>query len=298
MIRLDGKVAVVTGSGRGLGLAYAQALARAGAAVVINDIDPNTAEEAVKKITAEGGKAVAEVAAVGSSEAADQIVKRAVDTYGRLDIMVTNAGVLRDRVLWNMTDDDFDLVILTHLRGTFTCVRAAFKQMRAQGEGGRIITIGSPAGQFASFGQTNYSAAKAGIVGFTRTWAAEFAKFNITVNCVVPTALTQMTITIPGLSKYAEAVNKGEAVDLSPEERAQVGLPEDVAPIMVFLSSDEAKEVNGQCIGMGGEKVSLWSHPHEIRLAFQKGGWTPEDLASVWSRTIGQQPESFGPPKR
>ncbi|OJV99327.1 MAG: 3-oxoacyl-ACP reductase [Chloroflexi bacterium 54-19] len=294
-IRLDGKVAVVTGSGRGLGFAYARALAEAGASVVINDMDAAAAEEAVKKITEAGGQAVAEIVPVGTAESADAIVKRAVDSFGRLDILVTNAGVLRDRVLWNMSDADFDLVIQTHLRGTFTCVRSAFKQMRAQGEGGRIITIGSPAGQSASFGQTNYSAAKAGIVGFTRTWAVEFAKFNVTVNAIVPTALTQMTVTIPGLDQYAEAVNKGEEVELPHELRASLGLPEDVAPMIVFLASDEAKEVTGQCIGVGGEKISLWSHPKEVRQAFKDGGWTPEAIAADWSRTIGQQLEPYAP---
>jgi NAD(P)-dependent dehydrogenase (short-subunit alcohol dehydrogenase family) len=297
MVRLDGKVAAVTGSGRGLGLAYARALAQAGASVVINDIDPDTAEEAVKKITGEGGKAVAEVVGVGTSEAAERIVRRAVDTFGRLDILVTNAGVLRDKVLWNMSDEDFDLVIQTHLRGTFTCVKAAVKQMRALGAGGRIITIGSPAGQMGSFGQTNYSAAKAGIVGFTRTWAMELAKLNVTVNCIVPTALTHMTVTIPGLEQYAEAVQKGEALDLPHAVRAKLGLPEDVAPMIVFLASDEAKGITGQCVGVGGEKIALWSHPHEIRQAFRQGGWTAEEIAENWSGSIGQQLEPFAPPK-
>ena len=147
LMRLDGKVAIVTGAARGLGRAYAEALAAAGADVVVNDVD-----EAVREVAA-----VAEVCPVGSTEAADALVERAVAEFGRLDVMVTNAGVLRDKVLWKMSDDDFDTVVDTHLRGTFTCARAAAIRMRAQEEGGRIIVVGSPAGQYGNFGQTNYS---------------------------------------------------------------------------------------------------------------------------------------------
>src|SRR3954453_1903476 len=156
-MRLDGKVAIVTGAGRGLGRAYAEALAAAGASVVVNDIEG--AEEVADAI---GG--VAETGAVGSSQVAEALVARAVSEYGRLDVMVTNAGVLRDKVLWKLTDEDFDLVVATHLRGTFTCARAAAVRMREQGEGGRIVLVGSPAGQYGNLGQTNYAAAKAGIV--------------------------------------------------------------------------------------------------------------------------------------
>lgn len=132
---LTGKVAVVTGSGRGLGLAYATALAAAGACVVVNDLDAEVAERAAESIVEAGGRAVAEAVAVGTAEAADRLVARAVDSFGRLDVMVTNAGILRDRVLWKMTDDDFDAVVTTHLRATFTCARAAAVRMREQGEG-------------------------------------------------------------------------------------------------------------------------------------------------------------------
>src|SRR3954468_22011917 len=170
---LDGKVAIVTGAARGLGRAYAEALTAAGAKVVVNDIEgTEQAAEALGAVAAPG--------AVGSTETAEALVARAVEAYGRLDVMVTNAGVLRDKVLWKMTDEDFDLVVETHLKGTFTCARAAAIRMREQGEGGRIVVVGSPAGQYGNFGQTNYAAAKAGIVAFARTWAMELGRANVT----------------------------------------------------------------------------------------------------------------------
>ena len=169
-MELSGKVAIVTGAGRGLGRAYAEALARNGAQVVVNDVD-EAAEEVAAQI---GGKAV--IAPVGSTETAERLVAAAVEEFGRLDVLVTNAGILRDKVLWKMSDDDFDAVITTHLRGTFTCTRAAAVRMREQGEGGRIICVGSPTGQVGNFGQTNYAAAKAGIVAFARTGALELAR--------------------------------------------------------------------------------------------------------------------------
>ena len=153
-----------------------QELARQGASVVVNDVDAQTAADAVASIEAQGGKAVAVVAPVGSTETAKKLVAAAVDTFGRLDILVTNAGVLRDTVLWKMSDDDFDTVINVHLRGTFTCVREAATYMRENEIAGRIICIGSPTGQRGNFGQTNYAAAKAGIVGMVRTWALELKR--------------------------------------------------------------------------------------------------------------------------
>src|SRR6266536_3745433 len=144
--RLDGAVAAVTGAGRGLGLAYVTALAAAGAAVVVNDVDEQVAKEAIAQIEEAGGAAVPYAAPVGSTEAAEGLVATAVENFGRLDALVTNAGILRDKVLWKMTDEDFDAVIQVHLRGTFTCARAAVQHMRERGEGGRLILVGSPAG--------------------------------------------------------------------------------------------------------------------------------------------------------
>ncbi|MGA7273013.1 MAG: SDR family NAD(P)-dependent oxidoreductase, partial [Acidimicrobiia bacterium] len=190
---LKGKVAVVTGSGQGLGLAYASALAASGAAVVVNDVDDEKAGAAADQIGAAGGEATPVGTPVGDAETAEALVSTAVDTYGRLDIMVTNAGILRDRTLWKMTDEEFDAVIRVHLRGTFTCARAAAIQFREAGNGGRLILAGSPAGQRGNFGQTNYAAAKAGIAAMARTWAMELARVGVTVNAVVPNAVTAMT---------------------------------------------------------------------------------------------------------
>lgn len=296
-VKLNGKVAVVTGSGRGLGLAYAGALAAAGAAVVVNDADADAAEAAVAQITDGGGTAVAEVGRVGSADAADQLVKRAVATFGRLDIMVTNAGILRDRVLWKMTDDDFDAVVETHLRGTFTCVRAAVRQLRDQGDGGRVIVIGSPAGQRGNFGQTNYTAAKAGIVGMVRTWAMECAKAGITVNAVVPVAATAMTETIPAFAPYVQAWrDRGEPLPGWLRAGEGFGAPEDAAGLVVFLASAASAGVTGQAIGIGGDKLSLWSHPQEVAVAYHDGGWSADDIAAAWATSVGARPETVGIP--
>lgn len=293
-ISLDGKVAVVTGSGRGIGRAYARALADAGAAVVVNDVDADVAAEAVTSITDAGGRAVAEVVPVGSAEAADRLVGRAVEAFGRLDIMVTNAGILRDRVLWKMTDDDFDAVIETHLRGTFTCARSAVNRMKEQNEGGRILVVSSIAGQRGNFGQTNYAAAKAGIAAFARTWAMELARLNITVNAIVPNALTRMVASIPGMGGIVEAAEAGQPVPDAIRKGWGMGVPEDVAPLAVFLASDEAAGITGQCIGMGGDKLALWSHPKEVSVAYSNGRWTPEEIAAAWQTAVGLVPETYG----
>jgi len=295
-MNLEGKVAVVTGSGRGIGRAYAEALAQAGAAVVINDIDGDVAQGTVDDITKAGGRAVAEVVGVGSSEAADRLVNRAVEAFGHIDIMCTNAGILRDKTLWKMTDDDFDAVVETHLRGTFTCARSAAIRMREQGTGGRIVVVSSIAGQRGNFGQTNYAAAKAGIAAFARTWAMELAKFEITVNAIVPNAITRMIASIPGMGPLVEQAERGEPLPDMIRKGMGMGLPQDVAPLLVFLASDAAKEVTGQCVGLGGDKLSLWSHPQEIRMAYRDGGWTADAIAEVWSSSVGQQLESYGIP--
>lgn len=284
---LTGKVAIVTGSGRGLGLAYAQELARQGAAVVINDVDAATADAAVKTIVDAGGQAVAVVAPVGPTETADALVAAAVDTFGRLDILVTNAGVLRDTVLWKMSDDDFDTVIGVHLRGTFTSVRAAATYMRQNEIAGRIICIGSPTGQRGNFGQTNYAAAKAGIVGMVRTWALELKKSGIAVNAVVPVAATAMTATVPYFAAAVEAEATGEPMPAFFRHDLGFGTSDDVAGLIAFLASDAAAGVSGQAIGIGGDRLQLWSHPEPVATAYREGGWSAESLAAEFADAIG-----------
>jgi NAD(P)-dependent dehydrogenase (short-subunit alcohol dehydrogenase family) len=294
-VDLSGKVAVVTGSGRGLGLAYATELARCGAAVVVNDVDAAVAEAAVQTITDAGGAAVAEVVAVGTSEAAQALVDRAVAEFGRLDVLVNNAGILRDTTLWKMTDEQFDAVLTTHLRGTFTCTRAAAVRLREQGEGGRIICVGSPTGQVGNFGQTNYAAAKAGIVGMVRTWAMELARAEITVNAIVPVAATGMTETVPFLKPYIDALQAGEPLPAFARQELGFGTPQDAAGLVAFLASDAAAGITGQAIGIGGDRLALWSHPSEVVVEFADGtGWSPDAIADVWPATFAASQQTVG----
>jgi len=291
---LSGKVAIVTGSGRGLGLAYATELARQGASVIINDVDQATADAAVAAIEAKGGSAVPVVAPVGPTETAQRLVAAAVENFGRLDILVTNAGVLRDTVLWKMSDDDFDTVINVHLRGTFTCVREAATYMRENQVAGRIICIGSPTGQRGNFGQTNYAAAKAGIVGMVRTWALELKRAGITANAVIPVAATAMTATIPYFAAAVEADAKGEPMPAFFRHDLGFGTSDDVAGLIAYLASDAAADVTGQAIGIGGDRIQLWSHPEPVVTAYREGGWTYDALEESFGAEISGTLQTVG----
>lgn len=291
---LSGKVAIVTGSGRGLGLAYARELARQGAAVVINDVDADVAADAVRTVEADGGRAAAVVSPVGSSEVARQLVQAAVTGFGRLDILVTNAGILRDKSLLKMTDEDFDAVINVHLKGTFTCAREAFGYFKENGIAGRIITIGSPTGQRGNFGQTNYAAAKAGIVGMVRTWALEMKKAGVTVNTVIPVAATAMTKTVPYFQKAVEADERGEAMPAFFRHELGFGTADDVSGLVAFLASDAAAGITGQVIGAGGDRLQLWTHPEAAATEYREGGWGYTDLVENFDAVFGTKLQSVG----
>jgi len=285
----------VTGAGRGLGLAYARALSRAGAAVMINDIDPELTAQAVNLIESEGGLADSQGGPVGATSTADSLVQSTVDRFGRLDVMVTNAGVLRDRVLWKMSDEDFDEVVNVHLRGTFTCARSAAVHFREAGHGGRLILVGSPAGQRGNFGQSNYAACKAGITGMARTWAMELARFDVTVNCIIPTAVTEMTKTIPAFAPFIEAWERGEQPlpDWLRRDHA-MGSVDDVAPLVVFLASDKSGGITGQTIALGGDRLALWSYPEEAAVAFSDGGWDAGSIGEEFRSRFEKMPQPYG----
>ena len=286
---------VVTGAGRGLGRAYARALAMAGASVVLNDIDGDLAKQAADEIESAGGSARVHVGAVGSTETANELVQSALATFGRLDAMITNAGVIRDRVLWKMTDDDFDEVVNVHLRGTFTCARSAAVHFREAGHGGRLILVGSPAGQHGNFGQSNYAACKAGITAMARTWAMELARSNVTVNCIVPTAATEMTKTIPTFAQHIEALElDGTPLPSWLRRDAAIGSVDDVAPLIVFLISDESAAVTGQTIGLGGDRLAVWSYPSEIATVFREGGWDAGEIAVEFANHLTSKTQAYG----
>lgn len=293
-VSLSGQVHVVTGAGRGIGLAIAQAMAAAGAAVVVNDVEAGAAGAAVDSIRTAGGRAAAAVASIGETEAADHCIQTALEHFGRMDGLVANAGVLRDAILWKVTDEDFDRVLRTHLRGAFTCGRAAARHFRETGHGGVVTLISSVAGQRGNVGQTAYSAAKAGVAALARTWSMELSRAGVSVNAVVPTALTRMVATIPGLGEAVEAAERGEPIPHRLRHDLGLGTPGDVAPLAVFLASEAGRRITGQCIGIGGDRLSLWSHPQEIALCQRAGGWSAASIAEAWEGNLATHRQEVG----
>ena len=255
--RLEGKACVVTGAGRGIGLAIVKAFAAEGASVLVNDVDRDAADEAVAALTAEGKKAAANYDAVGSVATAEALVQDSVEAFGKLDVLVNNAGILRDRMLHNMSEEEFDIVIQVHLKGTWACGRAALQHWRPlakkeQEEGKqvhrKIVNVTSPSGLIGAVGQSNYAAAKMGIVGLTKTWAKELGRLSINVNAVSPTALTAMT---EPLLQDPEAAKKR----MARFALGRYGSPEEIAPAFVYLASEESNYVTGQILCVDGGLV-------------------------------------------
>jgi NAD(P)-dependent dehydrogenase (short-subunit alcohol dehydrogenase family) len=277
---LDGKVAVVTGGGTGIGRAVSIDLASAGAKVVVNDYgvsvdgtDPSSepANEVVGKIRAKGGTAVASPESVATMAGGRAVVDLALEEFGGLHILVCCAGILRERMIFNMSEEEWDAVIAVHLKGHFTVMQPATRHMREK-KAGSIITFTSTAGLEGSPGQPNYSAAKEGIVGLTRSTALAMARYGVRCNAISPTADTRMTQRLPG-------ERRGLATATPPEA---------IGPVATFLASDKAAHITGQIVGVRGTEVTIYSHQAPLRTATRAEPWTPEDLADAWDRTLGQ----------
>jgi len=278
---LSGKVAIVTGSGGGIGREEALALAKEGAAVVVNDLggtrdgsgaSHNMADNAVEEIQKAGGTAVANYDSVATMAGGQGILKTALDAFGQVDVLVNNAGILRDKTLAKMTEAEWDIVVQVHLKGTFCVTQPVFNHMRERNQGGSIINTSSTSGLEGNFGQTNYGAAKAGIAGFTRCLALEGKKYNIRVNAIAPVALTRLTEDLGGFQ------------DESLKEKMS---PAHIAPLIVFLASDLSKDVSKKAFFVGGGKIS------EMRMVRTEGAtkadgiWTPNEIANQIGTILG-----------
>ncbi|MES5821781.1 SDR family oxidoreductase [Streptomyces sp. RG80] len=275
---LAGKVIAVTGAGRGIGRAVALCAAAEGASVVVNDygvsVDGGSptsevAEAVVKEISSAGGEAVAVADDVSTMAGGQRVVDVALSSYGRLDGVVCVAGILRERMLFNMTEEEWDPVVATHLKGTFTVFRAASAVMRRQRSGTLIgFTSGNHQG---SVSQANYSAAKGGIISLVRSAALGLNKYGVTANAVAPVARTRMSAGVP-------------------MSLAEIGEPEDVAALVVYLLSERAREVTGQVYTVAGPKIAVWAQPRELRSAYAEGSWTPERIAEFLPGSVGVDP--------
>ena len=292
MALLDGKVAIVTGAGRGIGRGEALALAAHGAKVVVNDLgvavdgsgnDQSPAEEAVQEIVANGGEAVANYEDVASWDGAERMVQQAIDTWGRLDILVNNAGILRDRIIWNMTEDDWDCVLRVHLKGTFCSTRHAAAHWRAKHKAGepvygRIINTASAA-MLGNPGQSNYGAAKGAIAAFTLTVALEMQSMGVTCNAVRPSALTRMTKGVAA-----------ETLAAQPEEFNRLD-PKHVGQFVAYLASDAAGWISGQVFAVYGDKLYLTKGWHNASSIEKPGqGWTADEYVAAVPKLAGMQP--------
>jgi NAD(P)-dependent dehydrogenase (short-subunit alcohol dehydrogenase family) len=288
MVRLDGRVAIVTGAGRGIGRSVALLLARQGASVVVNDLgaaldgsgsDASPAQQVVAEIGAVGGKAVANAADVSDHGAAEALIRTAIEEFGRLDVLVNVAGILRDRMVFSMTEAEWDDVIRVHLRGTFNTTKFAaahWRSLREESANHRLINFTSVSGLHGAAGQPNYAAAKMGIVGFTYSCANALGKYGVTANVVSPGAATRMTDSVPA--------ERRRSVTASEAERA----PDNVAPLVAYLASEQSGWINGRIVHARGYEVALYNNPEPVARIIGTGPWDLDALA-------GQMERSFGP---
>jgi len=300
--RLKGKVAVVTGAGRGIGRGEALALASEGARVVINDLGGDThgesgsrspADEVVKEIKDLGGEAVANHDSVATASGGEAIIQTAIDAFGRIDILVNNAGILRDKMVFNMAEEDWDIIVKVHLYGHFFTSKHACQHFRSQ-RSGRIINTSSVAGLGETFGQTNYGAAKEGIVGLTRQLAADMGRYGVTCNAIRPTAATRLVLNDELIEAYKKAGRMDEV------ERGLKMKAEDVAPMVIWLASEEAAHVNGRTFYVETGTIALYSEPIKERMILKdinKGGFTIDEIFSTVPDTICRDLVNPFPPK-
>ena len=282
---LDGKVAIVTGAGRGVGKGEALLLAKEGAKVVVNDFggkwdgsgeSKSPADEVVEEIKAAGGEALPNYESVTDFNGAKRIIDTAINGFGQLNILVNNAGILRDKMIFNMTEEEFDAVINVHLKGTFNCMRHACAYFREQHKAGnvlngRIINTASDSGLFANRGQTNYAAAKSGIATMTMVVSKEMMKYKVTANAICPLARTRLTVDATPQS--------AGLMGRIPKEGFDKLNPENIAPMVVYLASDEAKGVTGEVFRVGGGAVQVYRSWDTVNKISKDGRWTPQELA-------------------
>jgi NAD(P)-dependent dehydrogenase (short-subunit alcohol dehydrogenase family) len=272
---VSGKVVVVTGSGAGIGRDFAHAFAANGARVVVNDVGRSdseslsAADKVVKEIRAAGGEAVASPDSVATPESANKIVQAAMDNFGRIDCVVNNAGIVRDRFFFNMSPDEWKVVVDVHLNGSFYVARAAAPHFKSQ-SAGSYVHMTSTSGLIGNLGQANYSAAKMGVAGLSKSIALDMAKFNVRSNCIAPWAWTAMTATIP--ADTPENIVRIEK--MKKMESAKI------APLAVYLASDAAAKVTGQIFGVRANEIYFFSQIRMTRSIHRSEGWTPETIAS------------------